>query len=448
MIIAAGIKKLLDSNKYVYRVLEHKRATNLKVAASLLNIDPQQVLIVEVLADRNGELLVVYPVGRKINLDLCKQCLNRDLNILPSIEVNRIFNDCEAGSWPAIGRPYNIQIIIDQSIKKLTNVYFASGSHTSLIQMDVASYLQLNARAKVSGITTELVDAPATFIDGLVDNNDSLKSLIFPALPPVAMQILQLATQSGRPIKELVELVAQDAGIQQQIKFYMQLPFMQQQVGTAQHTFEHILGFDMVSHIAPGVAADAFAFWGHAFYAATIAERITKLVARDELNPAISYLAGLFHNFGLLLFSQLFVPEYNLLKKWLQQNPSVCISVLEKRLLGMGQAFNIARGGHAQLGEWLLRSWQLPESICVITKEHHSLTYKGEYADYVKIIQLTNHLLREEGIGDGVIGGIDKGLLDSLGLNAEQVYDSIKQIKAGVGAESLEQMARSLTSLE
>src|SRR5262249_29621198 len=132
-----------------------------------------------------------------------------------------------------------------------------------------------------------------------------------------------------------------------------------------------------------------------AFYAAIYAERITELVSEKlALDPAISYMAGLFHNFGLLLFSQLFTPEYSLLKKWLALNPKVSIAVLEKRLLGMGQAFNILRGGHAQLGEWLLRSWHMPESICVITKEHHSLTYKGQYANYVRIIQLTNQLLR------------------------------------------------------
>ena len=78
MIIAAGIKKLLDSNKYIYRVLQHKRVTSLEVAASLLNINPQQVLMVQVLADRNGALLVVYPIGRKIDLKLCKQYLHRD----------------------------------------------------------------------------------------------------------------------------------------------------------------------------------------------------------------------------------------------------------------------------------------------------------------------------------------------------------------------------------
>lgn len=461
MIIAASIKKLLDSSKYSYRALHHKRVSSLEAAASLLNINLKQVITAQVLADKAGAILIVYPLGRKIDLQLCKQRLRRDLTVIPSINTNRIFNDCEAGSWPAIGQPYNIEVILDKSIKQLDTVYFASGSHTSLLQMSIGAYLQLNSRAKILNLTAELPTTEA--LPQNFDASSNLQCPDLPILPPVAMQILQLSISKEHSTKDLIDLVTEDSGMQQQIMYYMQLPFIQKKFSPesslvqteVQHAVEHVLGFDMVSHIALGVAAGrAFDkertvagntdFWRHAFYAASYAEQITKLVAEEyQLDPAISYLAGLFHNFGLLLLSYLFPPEYNMLNKWLQQNPKVCISTLEKRLLGMGQAFNIARGGHAQLGERLLRSWQLPEAICVITKEHHSVNYNGKYERYVKIIQLTNQLLREEGIGDGTTAGSEQ-LLESLGLSYEQVYASVKQIKDG--ATSIESMARSLTS--
>lgn len=462
MIIAASIKQILDSNRFAYIALQHKRVTSLELAASLLNIDANQVLMVQVVADSDGELLVVYPLGRKINFDLCKKTLKRDLKILPSIKVNRIFNDCEAGCWPAIGQPYNLDVIIDQSVKNLSKVSFASGSHTALLQMGAADYLRIHPRTKIFSFTetSELSMEHAT--EEIFDHAGILENLVLPELPPVAIQILQLSISKEHSIKELIDLVTQDPKMQQQIGYYMQLPFIQERLENAaitrdaavHHAIEHILGFDMISHIALGVAAGrAFNaervagvedFWRHSFYAATYAQRITELVAaRLQLDPAISYLAGLFHNFGLLLFSQLFPPEYSLLKKWLRLNPKVSIAVLEQRLLGMGQAFNVARGGHAQLGAWLLRHWNMPEAICVITKEHHSLTYTGKYALYVRIIQLTNQLLREEGIGDGSAGGITEQLLEPLGLTVQEVYDSLQQLKTG--AASLEQMARSLT---
>jgi len=462
MIIAASIKQILDSNRFAYIALQHKRVISLELAASLLNIDPAQVLVAQVVADSDGELLVVYPLGRKIDFDLCQQVLKRDLKFLPSINVNRIFNDCEAGSWPAIGHPYNVDVIIDQSVKKLSSVYFASGSHTTLLQMAAADYLRSHPRAKIFSFT----QAGEFGVEPEAEESSSaigvLENLVLPDLPPVAIQILQLSISKEHSTKELIDLVTQDPEMQQQIGYYMQLPFVQERLDvaarmhdtTVHHAIEHVLGFDMVSHIALGVAAGrafntervagAEDFWRHSFYAAIYSQRITELVAeRLELDPAISYLAGLFHNFGLLLFSQLFPPEYSLLQKWLRLNPNVSIVILEQRLLGMGQAFNVARSGHAQLGAWLLRHWNMPEAICVITKEHHSLTYTGKYGLYVKIIQITNQLLREDGIGDGSSVGVTEQLLEPLGLTLQEVYDSLQHLKTG--AASLEQMARSLT---
>lgn len=465
MIIAASIKRILESNRLAYIALQHRRVTNLELAASLLNIDPNQVLMVQVVADADGELLIVYPLGQKIDFDLCKQILKRDLKVLPSIKVNRIFNDCEAGCWPAIGHPYQVDVIIDQSVKTLSNVYFASGSHSALLQMDAGDFLRIQPKAKIFKFTeTSALGANNIFDEEDLDINKSLENIILPDLPPVAIKILQLSMSKEHSTKELIDLVTQDPAMQQQIGYYMQLPFIQDRLSVAttahdttiHNAVEHVLGFDMVSHIALGVAAGrafntdhlagAEDFWRHAFYAAIYAQRITELVAdRLQLDPAISYLSGLFHNFGLLLFSQLFPPEYSLLQKWIRLNPKVSIAILEQRLLGMGRAFNVARGGHAQLGEWLLRHWNMPEAICVITKHHHSLTYTGKYALYVRIIQLTNQLLREDGMGDGSAGGITEQLLEPLGLKVQEVYDSLQQIKTG--ASSLEQMARSLTCL-
>ncbi len=452
MIIAASLKQLLDSYKITYRILQHKRVAALESAVRILKVDRHCTLTIQVLADSEGVLLMIYPLTRKIDFAACKALLNRDLKVLPSIRVNRMFNDCEANCWPAIGQAYNFETIIDSSIEQLEHVYIASGSHTAVLQLQAADFFHLHPRAKILAFTTP--NSKEFAVPLLTEPHNHHQSyapatLVFPDLPPIAWQILQLAASKEHATKELEELIAKDSIISQQIGLYMQLPFVQ----------GHILGFDMVSHIALGVAAGrAFSteriagiedFWRHAFYTATYAQRLTTLIAADQqpnliLDPAISYLAGIFHNFGLLLFSQLFPPEYALLKKWLRLNPRTSIAVLEKRLLGMGQAFDIVRGGHAQLGEWLLRHWRLPEVICVITKEHHSLTYKGKYVQYVRIIQLANQLLRMDGIGDGSVGGINEYLLEPLGLQLAQVKECIQQIKTG--AESLDKMARFLTS--
>src|SRR5690606_16239445 len=159
-----------------------------------------------------------------------------------------------------------------------------------------------------------------------------------------------------------------------------------------------------VSHIALGLSAgkalqpnpelDLQAFWRHSFFAATLAQKIAKMVSHEKIDPCMCYLSGLMHNFGLLLFAKLYPPEFRLLRKWMRLNPKISIHVLEKRLLGMGHAMHVIRGGHAQLGAWLLKHWGMPEPCIVVAREHHSIQYDGPYCEYVNIIKLTNQLLR------------------------------------------------------
>jgi HD-like signal output (HDOD) protein len=96
-------------------------------------------------------------------------------------------------------------------------------------------------------------------------------------------------------------------------------------------------------------------------------------------------------------------------------------------LLGMGRAFDIMKGGHVEIGEWLLRSWGVPESICVITRHHHDLNYNEKYSHYVKILQITNYLLKCHQIGDGGFIEIPASTLESLGLTQETLDSCLAQ---------------------
>ncbi len=466
MIIAASIKQLFEKHQVAYRVFQHRRLSAYEDINDLLAIEAKSVLKAQLLADKYGVILVVHSQGRKLDFSQIAAQLNRNFKLLPSIKVNRIFKDCEADCWPPIGQAYGLDVILDRSLKDLELVYFASGSHTATVQMTVEDFIDLNPRAKILSITqNDTMQRPELAVDPKalsLEQKILLDTHSFPSLPNIAWQLLQVSISGEHSTKELIELVSQDPMLQQQVMLYTHSPFILQQLGQAsiekasnvQEAIEHVLGFDMVSHIALGVAAsrafthdasnsDLQDFWRHAFYAAAIAKQITKLVdPSHNLDPAISHLAGLFHNFGLLLFSQLFPPEYKMLQKWMDLNPKVSIAILEKRLLGMGRAFNVVRGGHAQLGEWLLRHWQMPEVICVITKEHHTVNYQGKYWPYVKIIQLTNNLLRLDGIGDGMATNVGPELLEPLGLSLPQVQEVVAQIKSG--SNSLEQMAHFL----
>lgn len=150
------------------------------------------------------------------------------------------------------------------------------------------------------------------------------------------------------------------------------------------------------------------------------------MAAHYLVDPCISYMVGLFHNFGFLLLAQLFPPEFRLLNRWLRIHANTSVNALEKRLLGMGNAQTLPRG-HAKLGACLLRHWELPEQTWVVAKEHHNPQYQGKYSTYVHIIGITNRILRKYKIGDGIPGEISSSELDFLCLNKEQLEKIVSQ---------------------
>lgn len=366
MLIAARIKQLLEANKIVYKAMPHQRVNSISQAAAALQLEPTQVLTTHVLADQAGMLLVVHPLNSKIDFEKLNRLLQRDLKMLADITINRIFADCEAGCWPPIGHPYDVDVILDKSINKYAQVYLNGGCYTSMLQLRTIDFLFINNHVKILDIAV-----PITDINTSTPNVMPINNLHFPE-------------------------------------------------------FSHVV---LTSHKA---AEQMFELWQHAFYAAEYARNITVLVPKEfNLDPALSYEIGLYHNFGMFLLSQMFNPEYKLLQKWLKQNPKTSVEILEQRLLGMGQAFDVLRHGHAKLGESLLRHWGVSEPICIVAREHHKSNYNGPYAAYVTIIQITNTLLRQQGIGDGILAELDLRVLTTLGLELDSVLAVVKDIHLG-----------------
>lgn len=368
MLIAAKLKRLLDELKINYSVLVYTHLANLR-----------QVVVADVLTDDKGPLIMVRPLNRPLDLRMLKQVLHRDLSPLPTINANRLFQDCEAECWPPVGRVYTLPIVIDASVLRLEKVFFTSGSRTAYVRMRIQDFLDAQPRYRIVNCThNEQAQLCLPSSAPVIKNNlaDEFNKL------PSNVQKLLAAIKTSRPV-DIVPVIKNDVLLQN----------------------------------------PSSEVWRHAVLAAERAQALCKIVS-PELDDAKAYLAGLLQNFGLLLFSYLFPPEHRLLQKWLRMNPKASIVRLEQRLLGMGRALHIVRSGHADLGAQLLAHFGIAEDLCAIVRQHHSKQYVGPDATYIKIIQLTNQTLRRQGLGDGDLT-LEPAILLDLGLTSEQVTSTI-----------------------
>ncbi len=450
MNLSARIKQYLDSHKVSPHVFCHPPTVTLTEAGEMLSISPEQILRSVLLSDGHGYLLVVLSLSRKIDFALLKSVTRRDYKIVPRSIADRLFMDCEPGSHPPLGEAYKIPVMVDRSVSTLKNVYFEPGAHTCLVRMHQSEFHYL------------LADAPWERFSVPMEDRDSVSSHW--ARQPDLLVPLQLSIRPdleavGRNILSTYKVPAPNQsllGLQNQ-------PFEETKVGLSSFLDGHpnlclllsrykittteinewqedpmgCAQLDRLLFIVTVVdLMEQFQFnqkgpisrdnlIHHSLISGLLFEQLAIQHLTSSINPFIALKVGLCQNLGLFLIGQLFSPEYQMLSKMVLFNPKTPITILEKRLVGMGKAQQVIKKGHSLVGAWLITHWQImPEEVSLVTTEHHNLYYEGPMSEYIRLLVPLNALLRAQtGLGDGVhVQAINKQLshLEEQGLHLEQ----------------------------
>ena len=141
-----------------------------------------------------------------------------------------------------------------------------------------------------------------------------------------------------------------------------------------------------------------------------------------HLNDKDAYLNGLLHNFGILLIGHLFPPEFKMLNKLRESEPDSSMQDIEQQVFGMGSAQQFIALGHGSMGAILLKMWGMPESTVKVAAMHQNFSYEGEYESEVKLVQLSNYLLAQYGIGDEPLDVDANELCLALGIDEDKAF--------------------------
>lgn len=281
-----------------------------------------------------------------------------------------------------------------------------------------------------------------------------------PPMPEMARRVLGLRNNPDASIADLAGIIELDPSLAAQVVRYAASPFYayRGKINSIHDAITRVLGFDMVMNMALGLATGKsfhnpcdgplglHAFWRHAIYTATLVQALAKrMPPKSRPQPGMVYLAGLLHNFGFLLLGHLFPPEFTLLNKLVAAHPESPVTALEKCVLGMGQAQNLLEMGHAQIGAWLMQSWQMPEEIITTLHEHHNPAYMGDHAVFPHLIMVADHVLKGYEIGDAPDASLPPLSLEMIGLSEEIVVETARCLFED--CTSLDMMAHQLAAV-
>lgn len=478
MAYADSVGNILTRSAVEYRILNHPRVTTLEQAAESVGVVPEQVARAVVLQDRQGYLMVILPLSGLIDFTALQDLTQRNLTPASLIALRRQFPDCEHACVPPLGQHYGIETLIDETLASAQTVYFEPGSHTALVALTAADFLRLNDQAGVrSFVRSELELGREPRHDFLVPEDASLRAAIrslapirdirqivrdvqaLPPMPDMAHKLLKLRNEPTANARDLAAIVERDPSLAAQIIRYARSPFFgyRGRIDSIQQAISRVLGFETVMNVTLGIAAGRgfrtspegplglYAFWRHAVYSAALMQILAGILPRKiRPRPGIAYLAGLLHNLGFPLFGHLFPPNFFVLNKLVEANPDVPVGIIELRVLGNGEDGNGHDVNHAQLGAWLMESWDMPEEIIVAVREHHDEYYRGAHAVLANLALITDQLLKRYGMGDAPDGELSRVVLTVLGLD-EAMAESLAE-RVVNGGDQLEQMSRTLAA--
>lgn len=444
--ITVRLKKFLHDRAIPYRLVEQQWSTSLEEAARLTLIDPTLVAQAELFFDGTTLLMVAYPVTHQLDLERLNQLAGRSLTPLSPQNAERFFPDCEPGCYPALGASYGLPMIIESFLCRLPKIYIAIGCHAGLLELQGDDFRRLHG-AILEG---EFTSKPVRVLPDAGDMNGSVaidyerlkrkieRSGKLPAMPDLALRILQLVRDPDFSTTELARIIAQDPAISTQVmKVASASAYAYQgKVKSIDIAIVRVLGYRMVTHIAVGMAISRTfrippdgplglkRFWLRAIFCATACQAIArKLPTALAVDAGLAYLTGLLHQFGLLMLGHLFLPELRMLNKLADVHLGQPLYQLEKRILSEGVGTDAMLLGHAGLGAWMLQLWNMPAEVQVVAAHYEQSEYAGEHELYHAITTLAIAMFSSHLLGHDQLVITSAEPLRRLGLSSIQVSD-------------------------
>ena len=137
----------------VWKLCRYRTATAREAARSA-HLPTGRVAKCILLEDERGYLLAIVPASRRVSLLALRELLGRSLELASEPELSDLFADCELGAIPATGLPYNIPMVVDESLMRLPDLYFEGGDHEDLIHVSDRAFGNL-ARNAIQGRISE-----------------------------------------------------------------------------------------------------------------------------------------------------------------------------------------------------------------------------------------------------------------------------------------------------
>ncbi|GAA5645084.1 MULTISPECIES: aminoacyl-tRNA deacylase [Vibrio] len=149
MTMATRLSHYLNEHHIRFQTLSHEHSHSSLHSGIAAGVPLNHLAKGVVLEDHDGKhMMAILPANAKINLAILNDEMNATFHLVKEQEIYRMFNDCENGAIPPVGRAYHMAMVCDTSLTDLDHVYLEAGDHETLIMLDKTAFRRLMEHSK------------------------------------------------------------------------------------------------------------------------------------------------------------------------------------------------------------------------------------------------------------------------------------------------------------
>ena len=141
-----NIRSYLQSQSVAFDFLLHKPTHSATRLAGSLHVPGRSVAKAVLVRAGDGYVLAVLPATHRVDVNRLSKILGEvEVRIASESEVEQVFDDCEAGALPPLGRLYGLTTVLDTSLALGSDVTFVANMRHEGVRMRFADYEAIEA---------------------------------------------------------------------------------------------------------------------------------------------------------------------------------------------------------------------------------------------------------------------------------------------------------------
>ena len=144
MTIAQSVNDFLSQQQISFDTVQHPPSHSSVQSAIAAQVPLSNIAKAVILKDPiDNYLMAVIPASNRVQIRRISELTDTAVKLASEQEVNSRFRDCQNGAIPPIGQAYDIDMIWDNRLGQVPDIYLEAGDHETLIHLTQQAFQQI-----------------------------------------------------------------------------------------------------------------------------------------------------------------------------------------------------------------------------------------------------------------------------------------------------------------